>query len=121
MKKLIFLALLSTWLALPAVAQSAPQGQFTWTVAGFSPVGTCQPLPSGPPCALAPAVLGIPYTAILPTIGLKGPVACAVTAGSLPVGATLKTNATTNTSCEIDWPSPATTGTSNFTLSATGS
>jgi hypothetical protein len=120
MKKFGFLALLSIFLALPAMGQTS--GQFTITVAGFAPVGTCQPGPSPAftACPLPTPSLGVSYTAILPTVGLTGPVTCSVTSGSLPTGMTLKTNAATNTSCELDWPSPSATGASSFTIGVTG-
>lgn len=122
------LALLSLvlGLTLSAHAQSATaQGQFNWSVLGFAPItlpANCQPLPpTFPSCALPNPVLGVSYTVVLPTVVFKGPVTCTVSSGALPTGATLKTNATTNTSCEINWPSPTVTGTAAFTISVSGS
>lgn len=96
MKKLFLLALLLA--ASSAFAQTSTQGQFTFTVAGFVPLGTgssaCQPGPTFPACALPAPSLGSAYTATLATIGLKAPLTVTVSSGSLPSGWTVTTSGT---------------------------
>lgn len=120
MKKLMFLALLSMWLALPAVAQSAKSsGQFAVTISGFAPVSGCQPGPgvAFPACTLPPMSLGVPYSALLPTIGATAPLTCTVSAGTLPAGITISSS---GTSCVLGG-TPTSTISSAFTVSYTGS
>ena len=125
MKKLAFLALLSTFLALPAFGQSSTQGQVTISVAGFSqiPEGTsqCQPGPSSlfQPCALPTPSLGVPYSFTLTTVGIKAPVTCSVASGgSMPAWMTLTAS---GTSCVLSGTPMTTTALTGFTVDASGS
>lgn len=122
MKKLVFLSLLLAGSLVSA--QSATQGQFTWTVAGFAPIKessttSCQPGPgtSFPACALPAPSLGQTYTQILQTVGMAAPLICTVSSGSLPTGWTLTANGTT---CVISGTVQTTGTQAAFTVSVTG-
>lgn len=118
MRRFGIIALLSIFLVLPLAAQNpSTSGSYTLTVAGFSPVGTCQPTPTGAACALPVPSLGSAYTAILPTVGLPTPITCTVSSGALPSWATLTAS---GANCVIAG-TPNSTGTSTFNLTATGS
>jgi hypothetical protein len=118
MRRFGLLALLSIFLALPLTAQNpSTSGSFTLTIAGFSPVGTCQPTPTGAACPLPTPTIGTPYTATLPTVGLPTPITCTVSSGALPAWATLTSS---GANCVITG-TPSGTGTATFNLTATGS
>lgn len=123
MKKIVFL-LFVLLAASSAFAQTSTQGQFTFTVAGFVPLGTgssaCQPGPGPtfPACALPAPSLGSAYTATLATIGLKAPLTVTVSSGSLPSGWTVTTSGTN----VVISGTPSTAGVqAAFTLAVSGS
>jgi hypothetical protein len=127
--KLFSLALLSVFLALPAFAAAqnstsgSGTGQYALTVWGFAPVAegstTCQPGggTTFPACALPPLSLGTAYSATLKTIGPVTSVTCTVATGTLPAGLTLTSS---GTSCVLAG-TPTSTGSSDVTLTFTGS
>jgi large repetitive protein len=106
MRRFGILALLSIFLALPLVAQTATYSITVNPGITFSPAG-------GP---LAQAVVNTPYSATVTLAGGVPPYTATLTTGSLPAGITMALSGSTITFSGT----PTATGTSNFTVTITG-
>ena len=89
MKKLMFLALLSVWLALPVMAQETTTGSYTITIAPSPLVLTPA---SG---ALAAGTVNVAYKASIAISGGTAPYSASVTTGTLPAGVSIAVSGST--------------------------